>query len=213
MRRTTAYITIALIAVLLAAVVSLRIFFGNRDTEAPDETPQVNPPVTQAIELPETIPPTEAVIETTPPPTEPPVFETRPPIETPAPTPTPIPASASGSFSSSTGTNLNLLAEWSAYTDGSGQPKLRVDLYAVSYSFYTDALWNALELTVNGQTYSASSSAVRYDGETITRTLLGSFTVDAPSGSVSLSAVWHYRGSYSGVELEDITASGTAYLG
>ena len=105
-----------------------------------------------------------------------------------------------------------MIADWRSYTDGSGNRKLRVDLSAQSYAFNTDALWNALELTVNGVTYSANSSAVSYSGAAMHNTPLASFTVDVPSGSVSLSAVWHYRGTYSGVELEDISAYGTASI-
>lgn len=211
MRKNTALITILLLAVIAAAALSLRVFFAEKAPEAlsPTPPPAPTPPAATA----QTLPPVES--ETLPTDTPSPTGTPEPaPSQTPEPTPTPtpttLPVSASGSFASDTGTGLNLVADWSAYTDGSGAAKLRVELSARSYSFYTDAIWNALELTVNGTTYSASSAAVRYDGADMVVTPLASFTVDAPEGGADLTATWHYRGSYSGIPLEDITAAGRA---
>ena len=145
-------------------------------------------------------------------------METRPPLETPVPTPVPTPAptpqpqvSASGSFSSSTGTGLNAKVDWRVYTDASGKQMLQADVSAVSYSFFTDALYQAVVLTVGGSTYSANSAAVRYDGDALTTTPIASFTLPAPASGTPISLVWHYRGTYSGKELEDITAEGVIY--
>ena len=215
MKRYTAYVTVALVMVLAVAAVSIRLFFREQKPPAPTE----EPPAATVTET-ETPPtPTETPVDTpTPaPPLTPPVVTPPPaPPQTVAPTvpPTPTlpPATASGSFSSATGTGLNLVADWRSYIDGSGNRKLRVDLSAQSYAFSTDALWNALELTVNGVTYSANSPAVNYTGDNLRNTPLASFTVDVPSGNVSLSAVWHYKGSYSGVELNDISAYTTEYI-
>ena len=210
MKRYTVYITVALLMVLVIAVFSIRLFFREPPAPAETETPAVT-----ATDTPTPPPPPTETPTPTPPPTltPPPPVVTAPP-STPAPTvpPTPTlpPATASGSFSSATGTGLNLIADWRSYTDGGGNRKLRVDLSAQSYAFSTDALWHALELTVNGVTYSANSPAVNYTGSNLHTTSLASFTVDAPSGNVSISAVWHYKGSYSGVELEDISAYTTA---
>ena len=216
MKRYTAYITVALVMVLVVAALSIRLFFREQKPApaAADETPAATVAETEAPP-----PPTETPVDTpTPSPTlTPPVVTPSPPppptiAPTVPPTPTLPPATASSSFSSVTGTSLNLIADWRSYTDGSGNRKLRVDLSAQSYAFSTDALWNALELTVNGVTYSANSPAVNYTGESLRSTPLASFTVDVPSGNVSLSAVWHYKGAYSGVELEDISAYATVSI-
>lgn len=221
MKKNTAYITILLLAVLVAAVLSIRLFAQKSAPEASAGTQrqQINPPVAETENS--VTPPAESLTagsetappapETAPPaPIEAPVFETRPPIETAEPTPGP--ASASGSFRSDTGTYLNIVAEWSAVPDG-GSATLQVDVYALSYSLHTDALASAVELTVNDETYTADSAAVHYDGSEPTRSPLASFHVDVPVGGVGMSIVWHYRGSYSGVALDDIAAAGAAQIG
>jgi len=118
----------------------------------------------------------------------------------------------SGSFQSDSGTGLNLLVEWSAYSDAAGGYRMTVDVSAASYSFYTDALYNSIEITVGEERYALSSPQVRYDGTELAVTPLVSQTVNVSGGSVPISVVWNYKGSYSGVELESITASGTAQL-
>lgn len=217
MKRSAAYVVVLLIVVVIAAVLSINILFGPERTKATEPPQGIHTPV------PETEAPTPATQTETPKatetpaptPTETPVIETRAPLETPEPTPTeaPLPVDAGGSFSSATGTYLNLVVDWAAYTAPDGSTKLRVDLSASSYSFFTSALYQGLELTVGGQTYTANSPEISYGGPDLITTPMASFTVDAPTGNVGITAVWHYRGSYSGVELDDITASGTAFIG
>ena len=119
-------------------------------------------------------------------------------------------AVATGSFSSNSGTKLNILVNWSAYDIGGGQRKLEISVAATSYSLTSSALYNGVLLTVNGAQYVASSAAINYQGSTLTTTPLASFTVQVPAGSVSLAATWNFKGSYSGMPLENITATGTA---
>lgn len=208
MKKSAAYIALLLIVVVIAAVLSIRVFTKEQNAPMPAETPQ------QVV----TLPPTEGHEKTLPPqptaaPTEAPQetekpFETRAPIETETPaTPTPVPVDASGSFRSATGTGLNLVVDWGARSIGGDAVSLTVTFSAQSYSFYTSALYNSLELTVNGKTYTANSPAVSYDGSDLTTTPLATFTVEVPRGTATLDAVWHYKGSYSGVELTEITAS------
>ena len=60
------------------------------------------------------------------------------------------------------------------------------------------------------QTVDNSSAPVEYGGSTMIVNRLASFTVPGVSGAVSLSAVWHFNGSYSGVPIGDIRANGIA---
>ena len=60
---------------------------------------------------------------------------------------------SSGSFASQTGTSLNLLVNWNAVADGFGQKTLYVTVSATSYSLYSAANPNTLELNVNGMSY------------------------------------------------------------
>ena len=115
---------------------------------------------------------------------------------------------ASGSFTSRTGTQLNLLVNWLVQSDGYGQKTLYVDVNATSYSLYSNG--GGVELTVNGMVYTANASSVNYGGSSLVTNRLASFTVPGVSGAVSLNAVWHFNGSYSGVALGDIRASGVA---
>lgn len=115
---------------------------------------------------------------------------------------------ASGSFASSTGTNLNLLVNWSVQADSYGQKTLYVDVCTTSYSLYSNG--GGVELTANGMVYSATAAAVNYGGGALATNRLASFAIPGASGAVTLSAVWHFNGSYSGVAIGDIRANGIA---
>ena len=225
MRKGSAVITIALIVVIIGAVFSIRRFAPDRDGAAQQneqETGTVESDRggdTVQTEAPATPTPTqpfsEPVILTPPPPssTVEPVAPTETPVQTSTPVATPIPvqADASGSFSSDTGTYLNLSGEWKLYTDDAGLPKLQVALYATHYSLRTDEVFEGLELNVNGEIYKANTPAIRYDGKGFISSPLYTFTIDAPGGAMRIIATWHYRGTYSGKELGDITATTTYY--
>ena len=213
------FLVLLLLVVLAAAALSVWLFFF-RDNGPADETPAPTH-TPEGTDLPErTFEPApiespEPEPEETPEPTETPTptpTPTEPPEESPEPTETPPPADASGTFSSDTGTALNLLADWSVYTDAEGNRKLEVTLSATHYALRLDSSYQALVLTVNGQSYSADCPAIAYDGSDLATTTLHTFTMNAPFGSAEIRAVWNYKGSYSGTELERITASGTADL-
>ena len=211
MKRSAVYIAVLLILLIVAAVLCLNAL--NRYSDMPEPSPTPTGTVwTQAPTEEPTEPPEESR-EPAPEPTDTlPPIETREPIETPEVTREPVTVSASGSFASDTGTYLNLLVEWSAYTDAGGNNKLTVDVSAMSYAFYTDSLYNAIELTIGGETWYFNSPAVSYDGRELAVTPMVSNTIDAPAGNTAISVVWNYKGSYSGVELEKISAKGTAYI-
>ena len=175
--------------------------------QQPAQTIQTRPPVTQtpATQRPATPTQTPYVAPTMAP--------TAPPPTAPPATKAPVITTASGSFSSDTGTFLNLKVDWSTYTDGAGSAKMQIDLSATSYSFNTDAMYNALELSVNGVVYTANSPSIHLtDPKKYVVTPLVSFIIDAPTGGVMLKATWHYKGSYSGIALEDIVASANLFL-
>lgn len=113
---------------------------------------------------------------------------------------------ASGSFGSNSGTQLNILVNWSVQADGFGHRALYVDVCSSSYSLYTNG--GGVELNVNGISLWANAAAVSYGGNTPAINRLASFTVPNVSGTVNMSAVWHFNGVYSGVSIGDIRASG-----
>ncbi len=230
MKKSAWYVVLLLIVLVVSVAVSIyAVTNDDRGSKNPDTEISENlPPETGTPDTPNvninvvTSPDPSASPSPTPTPTPTPTLRPAPtptPTPTPPPTPTPTPSptpiqnvSATGSFVSNSGTGLNIRVDWAAYTSG-GNVMLNVDVDASHYSFYTSALWNAVELRVNGVTYTANSKEVAYDGDALTYTPMATFDVPAQSGNNSIEVIWHYRGTYSGVELDTIEASGTAYIG
>ena len=117
---------------------------------------------------------------------------------------------ASGSFASQTGTGLNLLVSWSAVSDAFGGKTLNVTVSATSYSLYSGALANSVELRVNGMVYTATPNAINYSGSALASNVLAGFSIPNAAGPASITASWRFNGNYSGVALNTITASGVA---
>ena len=210
MKKSAVYVALLLVIVIIVAVLCLRIF--TKTDPAPEipessKTEATLPPVKEnepiVVPLPEPEKPAEPE---KPEETEVP-FETRPPMEEEEePEEVPVPVDASGSFCSDTGTYLNLLVDWSAVSSGEDTVMLTVRYSAESYSIFTAASPGNLALIVDGKTYTASCPELNYDGADLTVTPLATFTVEVPRGTVSLNAIWHFKGSYSGTELDNITA-------
>lgn len=118
---------------------------------------------------------------------------------------------SSGSFSSSTGTALNLIVYWSVQNNG-GQKTLNVTVSSSSYSLFCTDSSGGVELTVNGVLYVSSTPAINYGGNSMVTNRLANFSISNLSGAVSLTAVWHFNGTYSNVAIGDIRASGTAMV-
>lgn len=221
MKKSAWYVVLLLVVLILAIVVSMSAVLsggnddkgdqpgssassGNDGDDEPDIILPLATPSQEPVESPE---PSEEP-EPSPEPSE-------EPEETPEPEPSQEPVqniSASGSFASNTGTGLNLQVDWSAYNAGDGI-MLQVDVAASSYSIFTSGLYNSIELTVNGTTYYASSPEIVIEDNELHLTPMASFTIPVEAGSATIEVLWHYRGSYSGVELEEIVASGSAYIG
>ena len=119
---------------------------------------------------------------------------------------------SSGFFQSNTGTGLNIRADWRVVKGDTGEKTLEVQVSSLSYSLSSIELPNGVELNVNGAVYIGKSAAVCYNGSGQIASPLASFSVPNLSGTVQLSVVWHFNGSYSGVALRDIRASGTVIV-
>ena len=78
--------------------------------------------------------------------------------------------------------------------------------------YVTEGRIPGVELTVNGAVCHGKSAAVNYSGRSQIASPLASFSIPNLSGTVQLSVVWHFNGSYSGVALGDIRVSGTAVV-
>ncbi len=156
-----------------------------------------DPPATpEPTMAPPTVPPA------TPEPTQAPAT----PAPTPEPTPTPPPSD--GSFTSNTGTNLNLTVSWRTEDQGNGTSRVYVTGKVTSYSL--QVMGTKVNITLGGYSTTANGSAIML-GSDVGRTEsdLFSATLDVPTGtSGTLSVDWAYKGTYSGVSLPNINASG-----
>lgn len=117
---------------------------------------------------------------------------------------------ASGSFMSSTGTSLNIIVNWYSGNNLYGNRELMVVVSASSGNLVANSLANGVELSVNGMMYAASNNAINYMGNSMTTNTLATFTIPNVYGSVSIAAAWHFNGTYGGVPIGTIFASGTA---
>ena len=124
----------------------------------------------------------------------------------------------SGTFRSDTGTSLNIHADWNATVSGDRTVDITVSVYVDSYSLYTSASPNTLNIAVDGQYASLASPAIEYDGTDGLRvTLLNdrTFTVNLSSGelkSFPVEVAWMYRGTYGNVSLDTIECGGNISL-
>lgn len=121
-------------------------------------------------------------------------------------------AISSGSFASSTGTQLNIVVYWTVRADSFGQKNLDVTVSSSSYSLFCTGSAGGVELTVNGMTFVSGSPAIQYGGNSMVMNTLASFSVPNLSGPVTLSAVWHFNGTYSNIPIGDIRATGTVIV-
>lgn len=168
-------------------------------TVTPEPPP---PPVVIMTDAPA---PTAVPVTATPMPTPVPVTDT--PIPTAEPTPTAVPAST-GSFSSNTGTALNMNVDWRTEDLGNGTVRVYVTGKIVSYSL--DVGGTSVTVTLNGQSTVCSVGSLLVGDGTLTTTDLFSTSLDVPAGtSGTMTVDWFFNGSYSGVSMPHITASGT----
>lgn len=212
---------VAVLVIIFVAAIIISVWRMGDDAREPATTPPA-PAETVPGANPGDSPDTPDGPEETPEPTptatpQPTPRPTPTPTPTPSPTPTPTPAPANdlgtGSFSSNTGVGLDLVVDWSAGAGGEGAASVTFSVSLKSYSLYTSSLPGALTLTVGSETYTFDTPSVSYDGHTQITTPFATKTVNIPAGSVSVSAQWYYRGTYSGNYIESITASGTVNAG
>ena len=116
----------------------------------------------------------------------------------------------SGSFMSNTGTSLNIVVNWYAGVDNFGNRGLMVVVGATSGNLMASAIANSVELNVNGMMYAASNNAINYMGGGMTTNTLATFTIPNVYGTVSITASWRFNGTYGGVPIGSIVASGYA---
>ena len=98
--------------------------------------------------------------------------------------------------------------DWRTVTAGAGNRNLQVDVSIVSYSIFAAAQYKSITLRIGDKSWSADFAGVQYDGKDQIKTNAASFEVEAPAPGTPISVEWAYGGSYSGKELNVITARG-----
>ena len=124
----------------------------------------------------------------------------------------------SGTFRSDSGTSINIHADWNAVVSGTNTVDIAVTAYVDSYSLYTTASPDVLNIAVDGQYVSLASPAIeipttttpvstKINSRTVTVTLSGGETRNIP-----VEVLWHYRGTYGGTYLDSIECGGNITL-
>lgn len=219
-------IAIFVILILIIAVEVLMLRSCSFDPDFAASAPQMTPSPTT---IPATPVPTETPAPTQLPatsaPTAPPVYEptqapatpqpTPEPTDTPAPTPTPSYGMeiSRGSFSSSTGTSMNMNVNWVAYDDGSGNAVIALTGTVTSYSLQLTSLYDAVTIELDGYSTTCNTQSIYLeDGVGQTTSPLFYTKITVPLGTCAdMTATWKYGGSYSGVDLPTIAATGYVY--
>ncbi len=224
-RRTISLVSIFVILILIITVEVLMLRRCSFDPDIGTGEPQMTASPTTAPATPEpsaTPEPTQA--PTTPRPTDPPaeyVPTQAPATATPQPTDAPAPTAtpsygmeiSRGSFSSSTGTSMNMNVNWVAYDDGSGNAVIAVIGTVTSYSLQLTNLYDSVSIELNGYSTTCNSQSIYLEsgsGQTTSPLFYTKLTV--PLGTCAdMNVSWRFGGSYSGVDLPTVTASGYVY--
>ena len=216
----TLLLLLALLFIIIALIVALRSC-GKDEAPPPLDTQET----LAESPLPEF--PDETSQPASPEPPAPTEAPTATPSPTPAPSPTPTPEpspssepapaaelTASGSFSSDTGTGLNIVVDWSAGKVEEGFVVMDVVLYVDSMSLNLSSIYNGATLTINGDKFTFTTPVLDIEGDGPSKSELCRTHIKLPYSeggmSVPIEAVWNFNGSYSGVELKILSASGQA---
>ncbi len=179
------------------------------DTPAVDDGTTAAPTTTAA---PETT--TAPAAETTQPSPE----TTTPQPETTAPQTTPAtPVTGSGKFSSNTGSNLEIHLDWAVIGSTANAVTLRVEATITHYEIWVSARHGG-KLTVGNTSQTFSTEAIDHNERKKMTVTLTTATVDIPleadgTATVELAVSWPFIGTYSGIEINNLTCGGTIHIG
>ena len=98
--------------------------------------------------------------------------------------------------------------DWQVYYNVSNELKLKAIVSVESGGLQCTELYNGVSLTVEGNTYYANSKSIDYKGGALKKSEVATFVMDAPASAANLSATWTFRGTYSGKDVDTITAEG-----
>lgn len=227
--------TIIILLLLLLIIIALIILLRGGEP-----TPQESPLPAESVELlpeptatptptpkPTPTPSPSPSEEPSPSPSEKPE-ETEKPTESPEasakPSPTNVPPPqvgpvndvlSHGSFASDTGTSLNTQVSWQAVLNGDGTVTIEVRLLLGSCRLNMMPQNSGAVIKIGDESFSCYTPAIEKEDNELALTWLSSQSITLPytaGMSVPISTSFHYGGTYSGVEIGEITAEGTAVL-
>lgn len=210
-RRINIFIALVLVLIIIAAVSAWATSSSIKDTVPKQSAEPTAPVVTPTV----VSTPTPAPSETPAPSVQPTGGEGNNGGGTTTQTPSQLERviNQSGSFESSTGTKMIMYANWTAVSQNSESVTIKVDLVLSSYTLSVGA-HNGVVM-INGVDYKFTSPGISYKSEKVrNNAALASVTatVTVPAGqavNIPVSASWDFYGTYGGVEISQVTASGT----
>ena len=214
-RRINIFIALVLVLIIIAAVSAWATSSSIKDTVPRQSAEPTAPVVTPTVVSTPTPAPSETPAPSVQPTGEPTGGEGNNSGGTTTQTPSQLERviNQSGSFESSTGTKMIMYANWSAVSQNSESVTIKVDLVLSSYTLSVGA-HNGV-VTINGVDYKFTSPGISYKSEKVrNNAALASVTatVTVPAGqavNIPVSASWDFYGTYGGVEISQVTASGT----
>ena len=122
-----------------------------------------------------------------------------------------VTSSGSGEFKSDNDVALNLIVRWTATPAADGNFDLSLSASLLSGPLSAAQYPDSLCFSVGGNTYYKTAPAIAIDEGSV-ETPLGSQTVTVPGGNVPVSVSWSFKGTYSGKEIDKLTAGTNLYL-
>lgn len=214
-RRINIFVALVLVLIIIAAVSAWATSSSIKDTMPKQSAEPTAPVVTPTVVSTPTPAPSETPAPSVQPTGEPTGGEGNNGGGTTTQTPSQLERviNQSGSFESSTGTKMIMYANWTAVSQNSESVTIKVDLVLSSYTLSVGA-HNGV-VTINGVDYKFTSPGISYKSEKVrNNAALASVTatVTVPAGqavNIPVSASWDFYGTYGGVEISQVTASGT----
>ena len=118
-----------------------------------------------------------------------------------------------GSFESNTGVALNLRVDWNLVTGSDGSRTLNLSATLLSCTLEAAAYADDLCFKVGNDTFYVTSKGVSVSSPSIVETELGSCSATVESVGVPVTVSWRFNGSYSGQQIEYVTATQTLTFG
>lgn len=118
-----------------------------------------------------------------------------------------------GSFESNTGVALNVRVDWNVADNGDGSRTLNLSATLLSCTLEAVAYADDLCFKVGNDTFYVTSKGVSVNSASMVETPLGSCSATVDSIGVPVTVSWRFNGSYSGQQIEYVTATQTLTFG